>query len=253
MYWWPLKCWKLMLVWPKFKWLTWMLFNTIYTVISQFHMNDFDCYAVLLLEASYTMLWKFRNSKLLEICINCHMFKLYGHAPTKTTCILVALQFVCVNVTEKGSIEICARLCFSLFIFSNFVYMRMYYLIYLKSLFNGDRWELLRGKRARVHQSNKCCIPRQDKYSFLGKCLKNCCSMGLIAIGLSQLMILMFSCGMDINFRWMAVWDIASLWSLAWKIVPKNLELKFWLHYLAFWLIWALIIFNVWTVWVHTA
>lgn len=35
------------------------------------------------------------------------------------------------NVTEKGSIEICAGLCFSLFIFSNFVYMRMYHLMYL--------------------------------------------------------------------------------------------------------------------------
>jgi hypothetical protein len=50
-----------------------MLLDTIYTVISQFHMNDFDCYAVLLLEASYTMLWKFRNSKLLEIYINCFL------------------------------------------------------------------------------------------------------------------------------------------------------------------------------------
>lgn len=97
----------------KFKWLTWMFLHSIYTVISQFHMNDCDCYAILLLEASYTMLWKLRNSKLLEICINFHMFKLYWHVPTKTSCILVTLQFVYVNVTEKGSIEICVRLCFS--------------------------------------------------------------------------------------------------------------------------------------------
>lgn len=36
-------------------------------------------------------------------------------------------------------------------------------------LFDDGRWELLCRKRAWIHYCNKCCISRQDKYSFLGK------------------------------------------------------------------------------------